>query len=180
MIKSTNDQWSGMIFTPSGAVFSEDMRYRYALMRRWDMKKDLIMFIGLNPSRANATFNDPTITRCINFAKAWGYGGLFFGNLFALRSPDPKIVKNNLENAIGEENCHWLHCMARESKVIVLCWGSWPFIERAKSDIQWIIDENYEKIRAFGLNKDGNPKHPLYLSSKSLIYPIIRKEVSHV
>ena len=60
-------------------------KYRYRLSRIWDDKKPLVLFIMLNPSTADAEQDDPTIRRCIAFAKNWGYGGFMAGNLFAFR-----------------------------------------------------------------------------------------------
>lgn len=64
-----------------GAVITGD--YRYLLWREWDISNKTVSFIMLNPSRADAQINDPTITRCINFALSWGYGRLEVVNLFA-------------------------------------------------------------------------------------------------
>lgn len=47
------------------------------------------MFIMLTPSTADADTDDPTIRRCIGFAKSSGFGGLYVGNLFAYRSTQP-------------------------------------------------------------------------------------------
>lgn len=65
-----------------GAEFSECRKYRYVLWRRWDWKGygNQVMFIGLNPSTADETEDDPTIRRCIRFAKDWGYSGLLMMN----------------------------------------------------------------------------------------------------
>ena len=78
--------------TQSGADFSECGRYRYKLWRTWDDIRPVVMFIMLNPSTADATADDPTIRRCIGFARAWGYGGVRVGNLFAWRTPYPQRV----------------------------------------------------------------------------------------
>lgn len=59
----------------SEAILSVDRKYRYVLTRTWDETLPNIMFVGLNPSTADETTDDPTIRRCINFAKSWGYGG---------------------------------------------------------------------------------------------------------
>ena len=79
----------------SGAVITGD--YRYLLWREWDNSHKTVSFIMLNPSRADAQVNDPTITRCINFAKSWGYGRLEVVNLFAYRTPKPSLLKQAAE-----------------------------------------------------------------------------------
>ena len=76
-------------YVPAGAVFSDDMVYRYRLWRTWDPDLPTCLFIMLNPSTADHEQNDPTIRRCLDFAKQWGYGQLLVGNLFALRATDP-------------------------------------------------------------------------------------------
>jgi hypothetical protein len=74
----------------TGAIFSDCRKYRFALRRNWDESKPYVMFIGLNPSTADEIENDPTINRCISYARSWGYGGLFMANLFAFRATDHK------------------------------------------------------------------------------------------
>ena len=56
-----------------GAKFSKCRKYRYTLWRTWNVKKPKVMFLGLNPSTADEINNDPTVTRCINYSKLWGY-----------------------------------------------------------------------------------------------------------
>ena len=78
---------------PRHAVFSPCRTYRYALSRVWAADKPYALFIGLNPSTADETLDDPTIRRCIDFAKRWGYGGLVMANLFAYRATEPSEMK---------------------------------------------------------------------------------------
>ena len=71
----------------SEAILSVDRKYRYVLTRTWDETLLNIMFVGLNPSTADETTDDPTIRRCINFAKSWdmvGYIWLIFLLIVAL------------------------------------------------------------------------------------------------
>ena len=82
---------------PRHAVFSPCRTYRYALSRVWAADKPYALFIGLNPSTADETLDDPTIRRCIDFAKRWGYGGLVMANLFAYRATDPAVMKRAAE-----------------------------------------------------------------------------------
>lgn len=154
----------------SNATFSDCKNHRFALWRAWDMKKETVLFIGLNPSRANVYFNDPTITRCINFAKQWGYGSLFFGNLFSRISPDPNLIKNDLHLANHPRHDIYIETMMEIAATTVFCWGSWDFIQERKQQVESLSD-TYAKlpIKCFGVNKDGNPKHPLYLKSDALL-----------
>lgn len=105
------------------ATISDDQIYRYKLSRTWDSTKPTILFIGLNPSIADETIDDPTITRCINYAKDWGYGTLLMANLFAFRSTYPKDIYLT-DNPIGNENDNYiLECVA-QSDLVVACWGN--------------------------------------------------------
>ena len=84
-----------------GAVITGN--YRYLLWREWDTNNKTISFIMLNPNSADAEVNDPTITRCINFALSWGYGRLEVVNLFAYRTSKPSLLKQVTE-PIGIDN----------------------------------------------------------------------------
>ena len=68
------------------AILSEDRKYCYILSRTWDETKPTVLFIGLNPSTADEKTDDPTIRKCINYAKCWGYGKILMANLFAFRN----------------------------------------------------------------------------------------------
>jgi hypothetical protein len=144
----------------SDAIFSEDRKYRYALIRIWDEEKPKIMFIGLNPSTANENQNDPTIRRVISFAKGWGYGGVYMLNLFAIVSSKPEILLT-CENTVGE-NDNYLEMFGSKSKDILFAWGNFKEAQqRAK-----IVCEKFDKAVCLGLNKNGTPKHPLYVPAK--------------
>lgn len=94
------------------AKLSDCRTYRYELWRTWDESKPYAMFIGLNPSTADETEDDPTIRRCINFAKTWGYGGLCMTNLFAYRATQPEDMKR-ASDPIGNKNDETLILLAK-------------------------------------------------------------------
>ena len=91
-----------------GAIISDCQKYRYALWRNWDLSKDKVMFIGLNPSTADHIEDDPTIRRCIGFAKSWGYGGLYMMNLFSYRTSNPSKLKNVKDPIGNPDNDEWI------------------------------------------------------------------------
>ncbi len=86
------------------AVFSPSRKYRYVLRREWgDTERKMAVFIGLNPSTADETTDDPTIRRCMGYARDWGCSGLYMLNLFAVRATDPKDMLADL-NPVGADN----------------------------------------------------------------------------
>jgi hypothetical protein len=144
---------------------SDCRKYRFALWRLWDESKPYAMFIGLNPSTADETTNDPTITRCINFAKSLGIRRIMYGNLFAYRSTDPSGMMAT-EDPVGEANDEWLLILAKDAGVVA--WGNdGAFLDRSKQVKKLLSNLHYLK-----LNQSGEPSHPLYLKSDLLPIPI--------
>lgn len=145
------------------ALISPCGNYRYKLGRFWDKSKPIVMFIMLNPSTADAKLDDPTIRRCINFAKSWGYGGLYVGNLFSFRSTDPKNILT-CDNPIGEHNLHYLNEMSLKSSSIICAWGNSTIISKIlKKNKNYAPLKEINNLNYLELSKDGTPKHPLYL-----------------
>lgn len=137
-------------------IFSPCRQYRYTLWREWDLfNRDYLMVIGLNPSTADETQDDPTIRRCIGFAKTWGFGALCMTNLFAWRDTKPENMKAAKE-PVGPMNDIHLSQIAFGASMILAAWGKdGAFMDRQK------------KITLTGMkclqkNADGTPKHPLY------------------
>lgn len=146
----------------SSAEFSPCGGYRYVLFRGWDCTKPKIMFIGLNPSTATAEMDDPTIRRVKQFAKDWGYGGVYMCNLFSFVSPNPKDLLSCVDPV--NENDKWLNIFSGNVKDVLFAWGSFP---EAKKRAE-IVSKMFPKAICLGFNKDGSPKHPLYISAKTL------------
>lgn len=94
------------LFEDQGAEFSEDRKYRFALWRIWDKSKPLVMFVGLNPSTANESDNDPTIKSVCRIAKSNGFGGVYMMNCFAYVSTDPKQL---VDVAPGEKELNFIN-----------------------------------------------------------------------
>ncbi len=145
----------------SNAELSNCRHYRYALWRTWDESKPYAMIIGLNPSTADEIKNDPTITRCINFAKSWGYGGVCMANLFAYRTSNPSDMKSQ-KYPIGTDNDIWLTKLAQDAGIVVAAWGNdGNHLNRSSAVIEIIPNLHYLKM-----NLSGEPAHPLYLRAE--------------
>jgi hypothetical protein len=145
------------------AFFNQGKTHRFSLLREWDPNGRTILFIGLNPSMADDVYDDPTIRRVINFAKSWKFGRLYFANLFSFKTPDPKVLLENLPDAILKETDNHLKDMISRADRVVVCWGSWAFVGKRAKDVLAMIPDPY----CFGKNMDGQPKHPLYLKANT-------------
>lgn len=141
----------------SGAIFSQCGLYRYHLWRIWG-ESGRVCWLMLNPSTADVTNNDPTITRCIGFSKLWGYGGLDVVNLYGLRSTNPKGLRL-VSDPIGPDNDRTIEQVARESPFVVCAWGV-----NAGSRGQTVTRRLRMlgiKLHHIGLTVKGIPWHPL-------------------
>lgn len=151
------------LFGDIGADFSKCRKYRFALWRIWDKSKDKVMFIGLNPSTANETESDPTLTRVIAFGKRLGYGGVYMMNCFPWVSTDP----DNL-NVLGfkEYNDHMLKKVADECKDVIFAWGAFKVVSATGRDVE--LCKLFPCAKALVINKDGSPRHPLYVNGNTV------------
>lgn len=149
----------------SGAIFSPCERYRYHLWRVWNDELPILVWIMLNPSTADAEKDDPTIRRCIGFAKRDGYGGVSIRNVFAYRATDPRELEKvadpfGPENGMALLNCRQVSLLTR----LVVAWGV-PIVKLRRSNAYKdaanaaAINEAY----CLGTTKSGDPRHPLYV-----------------
>jgi hypothetical protein len=133
-------------------------QYRYSLTREWSQSGGLVLFIGLNPSTADAMKDDPTIRRCASFAEAWGYGGLLMANLFAYRATDPADMLDVLD-PVGPTNDACLRRMASKARLVVAAWGTHGTHLGRDAQVRAMLP----RLHYLRLTKDGHPGHPLYL-----------------
>lgn len=153
-----------------GAKFSKDRLHRLCLSRSWERNKPSVAFIGLNPSTADENLDDPTIRRCVNFAQSWGAGTLFMVNLFSLYATDPNVMMNHRSPNIDENN-KWLLEIARQSEIVVAAWGNHGSHQSRDSDVMEKLGWVGVEAKCLGFNKDGSPKHPLYVPANMPLVP---------
>lgn len=158
------------LFGYKSADFSACRKYRYTLWRWWDKSKPYAMFVCLNPSIADEIQDDPTVRRCINFSRDWGYGGFVMTNIFAYRATDPKEMKKYYENLGPKElttdlasNAVHLIKLSRKAGVIVAAWGTHgAFMNRGDR-----VSKLIPGMKCLKITKGGFPQHPLYLAKDS-------------
>ena len=54
---------------------------------------EMVAFVGLNPLYADESITEPTIRRCINFTKEWGFKGIYILNTYAFSATNPRDAK---------------------------------------------------------------------------------------
>ena len=160
------------------AVFSADGRYRQ-LMRRWtgdQFGERYILFIGMNPSTADATVNDPTCAREWTFARREGYSSMAKANVGDYRATDPKMLLAPGVAAVSDANLPVIRAVAAGADKVVLCHGKLnaALAPAGKALVEALQADGVE-LWCFGTNSNGSPKHPLYLRTDT---PLLRFEAS--
>ena len=147
--------------------------YRYTLSRDWsevtgDMRS--VCFIMLNPSTADGQQEDPTLRKCIGFAKLLGFAKLSVVNLFALRATDPDQLEKQKKagvNIIGPANDTFIFDSALRSDLIICAWGAYDGVDvetREQRVHEMLTNTQANRtLMCLGLTKYGKPRHPLYM-----------------
>jgi hypothetical protein len=142
----------------AGARISEDGQYRYVLWRRLKPKGKTVLFIGLNPSTADAEADDPTVRAMMSFARRWNCGLLIIGNLMAYRATDPKKLRG-VTDPVGPENAMHLLKMHAMADICVAAWGNGGSFGGLGRSVYEVLAQ---PVFCLGINKTGHPLHPLY------------------
>lgn len=150
----------------NSAVLSPCRLSRYELWRQWGDSPTCV-FIGLNPSTADEMNDDPTIRRCIGYAKRWGYGSLCMLNLFAFRATQPKDMMA-AKDPLGPDNVDTLLARTAEAGIVIAAWGKDGAFQGWGRQVVKMIP----KLHCLKLNQDGSPAHPLYLRGDLTPFPL--------
>lgn len=167
------------------AQFDSTGSYRYFLSRRWQPARETVgeavgetvtaagktvAFVMLNPSRADDTCDDPTLTACLQFAQRWGYGGLSVVNLFGYRTPWPWQLAQ-VADPVGPENDRFLVAAVEAASTVVLAWGNKGSLQGRDRTVLSLLEPYRPKLTYLQLNRSGQPRHPLYIRRDCLLRP---------
>jgi hypothetical protein len=170
----------------NGAVFSSNRFWRYSLTR--DLVSPLVigdeiregdsntcLFVCLNPSTADEYLDDPTVTRCVGFAKRWGYSRLVVCNIFAIRSTDPKALYYDPTqatpfNVVGPDNDRHILDNAKAASIVICAWGNHGAHLSRGPLVAAKLHRAGVSLHVLGTTKSGHPLHPLYL--KKTLEPV--------
>lgn len=165
MHQPTTVKWSAPDLSGyrSVAVYSADSLYRYALVREWNPLVPKLVVIGLNPSTATESVNDPTITRLVRRANAMVAGGLVMLNLFAYRATDPMVMKS-VPDPIGPANDIALRVLCKGAPIVLGAWGNDGTFRKRSDQVTRLLLDVGVSLHALAITKQGQPQHPLYVS----------------
>ena len=156
------------------ARFSRCRRYRWWLLRCWCQERPRLLFIGLNPSSADADTDDPTLRRLGRFARDWGFGGIEVVNLFSAVGTSPGALRH-LPDPVGRDTDAWIRRRAAAPPVqgIWLGWGNrggWR--QRDRQVLRLLGGAAPAKpLLTLGATRQGQPRHPLYARTDLLCQP---------
>lgn len=161
------------LWATSDAVFSPCRTWRYTLTRTWDAALPVCNFLMLNPSTADETASDPTVTRCLGFARRWGYGTLIVTNIFAYRSTDPRGLLTT-PDPVGPDNDAAIVDVAGRADRVIAAWG----VHGALANRERAVLRLLKPVRwplCLGRTKGGHPRHPLYVRADAVPVPLGRE-----
>ena len=175
-----------MEYVDKGAKFSTCERYRYRLWRQWQPQisqplqgervtresslPHVCVFVGLNPSTADGERDDPTIRRCVGFAKALGCDRVEIVNLFAFRATKPQTMQAARE-PVGAQNNAAIEAVCKKANYCIAAWGVRGGFEGRDRVVCQMLSGLRIPLYCLGLTKGGFPKHPLYLPKSTPIRP---------
>jgi len=158
------------IYMECSAGISDDEKYRYWLKRVWNKSLPQCTWIMLNPSVADSEQDDPTIRRCMSFARNWGCGSIHVVNLFAYRATKPDDLRE-VDDPVGPENDYWIESqISLDCGPIIAAWGSYTIIANREREVREMLVGS--KVECLGLSASGKfPRHPLYVEGKTQPIP---------
>lgn len=156
-----------------GCILSDCGAYRYRWWREWDRSRPTLAFLMLNPSTADHLTDDPTITRCTSRAVAGNFGRLEVVNLFPLRATDPNELLRHPDpvgprrGAVTADGA--ILDVLERAHTLICAWGAHPAAAARAADVMNIVRMvgMANRLYHLGLNKDGSPKHPLYIAAST-------------
>lgn len=142
-------------------LFDETKTYRYLLTCSWGAGEGTVTFVMLNPSIGDEERCNPTMKRCVDFARDWGYRSMHVVNLFSCISVKPTGLLE-IDDPVGANNDAHIVQAAAGSDLVVFAWGAkYGDIGGRDQEVAALLRD--VPLHCIGKTKHGHPRHPLYL-----------------
>ncbi|WP_027578407.1 DUF1643 domain-containing protein [Bradyrhizobium sp. Ai1a-2] len=152
--------------------WGENECYRPMLTRKWvnlftagtRLPNNFVLWIGMNPSTADANVDDPTLNRVIDFSMEWGFDGLAMMNVCDYRATKPEMLLKPGVVPRSKGNLPLIRDTAKQAQKIVCAWGNIHkrLVDHA-IEVESALRADDHELWCLGVNKGGTPKHPLYV-----------------
>jgi len=123
----------------------------------------MLLYVLLNPSTADENKEDPTLRRLIQFTMSNDYGGFYLANVYSLIATSPKEVYQS-EKRNHPDHKKRVNSVFSKITTVVYAWDG------KESTPLWLKEFQIAPY-CFGQNKNGTPKHPLYLPKGTRLIP---------
>jgi hypothetical protein len=137
--------------------------HRLSLHRSWIGSGGTVNWVMLNPSKADDTFDDPTIRKCIGFSKRWGFARMSVTNLFTFRATDPRDLREcarcDYARAVGYADRELIRAAA-QADLVIAAWGIHGNMYGRADDVLTRVLPS-QRFRCIGLTQAGFPSHPV-------------------
>ena len=131
-----------------------------------------MLFVMLNPSTADATIDDPTIRRCMRFARDHAFDAIEVVNLFATRATDPKDLKA-AGYPVGPENDGHIADALKTAAGVCLAWGDQARGLARPAEVVQLVQASGHSPMCLALTSRGLPRHPLMLAAEARLQPFV-------
>lgn len=143
----------------SWALFDCERRYRYALGRHWNWSLPVFVWTMLNPSKAGAYEDDPTIRKVIGFTGRNGGGGIVVINLASYIATDPKELARVIDPVGLHTRTAHAVLLGLPDALRVVAWGSGATRHEGRL---WASQRlpRAPGCLCLGKTRGGEPRHP--------------------
>lgn len=129
-----------------------------------------LVVIGINPSTANETKPDHTMSRVMGFAEGNGFDSFIMLNLYPQRTPRPSGLHMTRDEALHHRNLNEIRAALNDFNAppILLAFGDniscRNYLHDCLKDIIDVLSPlNPHWLHAGSITKRGNPRHLLYV-----------------
>lgn len=143
------------------ALFVGDRdEHRLELWRIWGDPKPFVLWIGMNPSTAEADVDDNTVRIEQRFSREWGFAAYCKTNVMSYRVTNPAGLLQPGVNPADQRNLDIILGLAQQAGTVVLTIGSLPPRLRPYGEtVVRVLANAGIQMKCLGVTADGSPRH---------------------
>src|SRR5262249_47056929 len=150
--------------------------YRSWLLRKWSTSRyalePYLLWVGMNPSTADANVNDPTISRIIRFTHGFFRNACVICNVMDYRATHPADLCRDGVVPCSDKNLGEIVRSAMNADRTILCYGVVPrSLQKYPDAVVAALRKQGIPLWCLGKTTTGHPRHPLYLRSDTSVEP---------